>query len=140
MQILPLVTPFSHFFKLTLGDTLHRQICKYFLSILLALIKIVITVYRHLYGIEQMFSLYLVMVYFPFFVPDQTEKPRGCLKKTYDLFCGLQKTEPKLTKEEEEVLKKKLTDTSEEPFWRNVMNTNAIVLLAVAVFFYGYFG
>ncbi|KAK7804121.1 hypothetical protein U0070_002464 [Myodes glareolus] len=71
---------------------------------------------------------------------DQTEKPRGCLKKTYDLFCGLQKTEPKLTKEEEEVLKKKLTDTSEEPFWRNVMNTNAIVLLAVAVFFYGYFG
>ncbi|KAM7319041.1 hypothetical protein ACRRTK_022153 [Alexandromys fortis] len=70
----------------------------------------------------------------------QTEKPRGCLKKTYDLFCGLQKTEPKLTKEEEEVLKKKLTDTTEEPFWRNVMNTNAIVLLAVAVFFYGYFG
>ncbi|XP_007639549.1 solute carrier family 5 member 4A isoform X1 [Cricetulus griseus] len=71
---------------------------------------------------------------------DQTEKPRGCLKKTYDLFCGLQKTGPKLTKEEEEVLKKKLTDTSEEPFWRNVVNTNVIVLLAVAVFFYGYFG
>ncbi|XP_028729988.1 solute carrier family 5 member 4A [Peromyscus leucopus] len=70
---------------------------------------------------------------------DQTEKPRGCLKKTYDLFCGLQKTGPKLTKEEEEVLKKKLTDTSEEPFWRTVVNVNAIVLLTVAVFFYGYF-
>uniref|UniRef100_A0A8C2LFU0 Low affinity sodium-glucose cotransporter n=1 Tax=Cricetulus griseus TaxID=10029 RepID=A0A8C2LFU0_CRIGR len=45
-----------------------------------------------------------------------------------------------LTKEEEEVLKKKLTDTSEEPLWRSVVNTNVIVLLAVAVFFYGYFG
>ncbi|KAL1771419.1 low affinity sodium-glucose cotransporter [Sigmodon hispidus] len=70
---------------------------------------------------------------------DQAEKPCGCLKKTYDLFCGLQQTGPKLTKEEEEILKKKLTDTSEDPFWRTVVNVNAIVLLAVAVFFYGYF-
>ncbi|XP_052020544.1 solute carrier family 5 member 4A isoform X1 [Apodemus sylvaticus] len=70
---------------------------------------------------------------------DQTEKPRGCLKKTYDICCGLQRTEPKLTKEEEEALKKKLTDTSEKPFWRTFVNVNVIVLLAVAVFFYGYF-
>lgn len=51
----------------------------------------------------------------------------------------MQNAEPKLTKEEEEVLKKKLEDTSEEPFWRTVVNVNVIVLLAVAVFFYGYF-
>uniref|UniRef100_A0A8C6MR35 Solute carrier family 5, member 4a n=1 Tax=Mus spicilegus TaxID=10103 RepID=A0A8C6MR35_MUSSI len=66
---------------------------------------------------------------------DQTEKPRGCLKKTCDLFCGLQRAESKLTKEEEEAL----TDTTETPFWRTVMNVNVILLLAVAVFFYGYF-
>ncbi|XP_069850886.1 solute carrier family 5 member 4 [Dipodomys merriami] len=70
---------------------------------------------------------------------DAPEKPRGCLKKGYDLFCGLQKTGPKLTKEEEEDLKRKLTDTSEKPLWRNVVNVNAILALAVAVFYYGYF-
>nr|XP_021529635.1 low affinity sodium-glucose cotransporter-like [Aotus nancymaae] len=51
------------------------------------------------------------------FVPDYPEQSRGCLKKAYDLFCGLQKG-PKLTKEEEEALSKKLTDTSERPLWR----------------------
>ncbi|EDL31861.1 solute carrier family 5 member 4A [Mus musculus] len=66
---------------------------------------------------------------------DQTEKPRGCLKKTCDLFCGLQRAEFKLTKVEEEAL----TDTTEKPFWRTVMNVNVILLLAVAAFFYGYF-
>ncbi|KAM4827510.1 LOW QUALITY PROTEIN: solute carrier family 5 member 4-like [Thomomys bottae] len=70
---------------------------------------------------------------------DRPEKPRGCLKRGYDLFCGLQKTGPKLTKEEEEALRKKLTDTSEKPLWRNVVNVNAILALAVAVFYYGYF-
>ncbi|XP_006869353.1 PREDICTED: low affinity sodium-glucose cotransporter-like [Chrysochloris asiatica] len=70
---------------------------------------------------------------------DNPEKPRGCFKRAYDLFCGLQKKGPKLTKEEEEALKKKLTDTSEKPLWRTVVNINAILLLAVAVFFYGFF-
>ncbi|KAM5238300.1 solute carrier family 5 member 4-like [Ctenodactylus gundi] len=70
---------------------------------------------------------------------DHLEKSRGCLRKAYDFFCGLQKTGPKLTKDEEEALEKKLTDTSEKPFWKTVMNINAIIVLAVAVFFYGYF-
>ncbi|XP_048196894.1 solute carrier family 5 member 4-like isoform X2 [Perognathus longimembris pacificus] len=68
-----------------------------------------------------------------------SEKPHGCLKRSYNLFCGLQKTGPKLTKEEEEALKKKLTDTSEQPLWRNIVNINAILLLAVTVFVYTYF-
>ncbi|KAM6166042.1 putative glucose sensor protein SLC5A4 [Erethizon dorsatum] len=70
---------------------------------------------------------------------DHPEKSRGCLRKAYDLFCGLQKTGPKLTKEEEEALKKMLTDTSEKPLWRTVVNINAIILLAVVVFYYAYF-
>ncbi|XP_006894882.1 PREDICTED: low affinity sodium-glucose cotransporter-like [Elephantulus edwardii] len=70
---------------------------------------------------------------------DNLEDTRGCFKKAYDLFCGLQRKGPKLTKEEEEALKKKLTDTSEKPLWRMVVNINAILLLAVAVFVYSYF-
>ncbi|XP_077806007.1 putative glucose sensor protein SLC5A4 isoform X2 [Macaca mulatta] len=69
---------------------------------------------------------------------DYPEQSRGCLKKAYDLFCGLQKG-PKLTKEEEEALRKKLTDTSERPLWRTIVNINAILLLAVVVFIYGYY-
>ncbi|XP_058996309.1 solute carrier family 5 member 4 [Mustela lutreola] len=67
------------------------------------------------------------------------EEPRGCLRKAFDLFCGLQKTGHKLSKEEEEAQKKKLRDTSEKPLWRTIVNVNAILLLAVAVFVHGYF-
>ncbi|XP_026340687.2 solute carrier family 5 member 4 [Ursus arctos] len=70
---------------------------------------------------------------------DNPEEPRGCLRKAYDLFCGLQKTGPKLSKEEEEAQKKKLRDTSEMPLWRTVVNINAILLLAVVIFLHGYF-
>uniref|UniRef100_A0A671F7R5 Solute carrier family 5 member 4 n=1 Tax=Rhinolophus ferrumequinum TaxID=59479 RepID=A0A671F7R5_RHIFE len=70
---------------------------------------------------------------------DNPEETRGCLRKTYDLFCGLQKKGPKLSKEEEEALKKKLTDTSEKPLWRTIVNINAILLLTVAVFVHAYF-
>uniref|UniRef100_A0A8C2GA05 Sodium/glucose cotransporter 1 n=1 Tax=Cyprinus carpio TaxID=7962 RepID=A0A8C2GA05_CYPCA len=34
----------------------------------------------------------------------------------------------------------KLTDTTEKPLWRNVVNANAIILLTVCVFFHGFFG
>ncbi|XP_003478336.1 solute carrier family 5 member 4 [Cavia porcellus] len=70
---------------------------------------------------------------------DHPTKSRGCLRKTYDLFCGLENTGPKLTKEEEETLKKKLTDTSEKPLWKIIVDTNAIISLVVGVFFYAYF-
>ncbi|XP_061865692.1 sodium/glucose cotransporter 1 isoform X3 [Colius striatus] len=70
---------------------------------------------------------------------EESEEP-GCLKKAYNWFCGLdQGNEPKLSKEEEEMMKKKLTDTSEVPLWRNVMNINGIILLTVAVFCHAFF-
>ncbi|KAJ8782747.1 hypothetical protein J1605_009946 [Eschrichtius robustus] len=70
---------------------------------------------------------------------DSPEETHGCLRKAYDLFCGLQRKGPKLSKEVEEAQKKKLTDTSEKPLWRTVVNINAIILLAMAVFVHGYF-
>ncbi|XP_044514830.1 solute carrier family 5 member 4-like [Gracilinanus agilis] len=71
---------------------------------------------------------------------DDPEDSPGCFKRTWNAFCGLEsKKGPKLTEEEEAVLKKKLTDTSEIPFWRNIVNVNAILVMAVGIFFYGYF-
>ncbi|XP_060225329.1 solute carrier family 5 member 4-like [Meriones unguiculatus] len=70
---------------------------------------------------------------------DDSEQSSGCLKRACSLFCGLQNKGPKLTKEEKEALRKKFSDTSEKPFWRNVVNINAIILLAVAVFVHAYF-
>ncbi|KAM9178519.1 sodium/glucose cotransporter 1 isoform 2-T2 [Mergus octosetaceus] len=72
-------------------------------------------------------------------VSEAGEEP-GCLKKAYNWFCGLdQQKGPKLSKEEEEALKEKLTDTSEVPLWRNVVNINGIILLTVAVFCHAFF-
>uniref|UniRef100_A0A672V014 Sodium/glucose cotransporter 1 n=1 Tax=Strigops habroptila TaxID=2489341 RepID=A0A672V014_STRHB len=69
---------------------------------------------------------------------DEESEP-GCFKKVYNWFCGLDQQAPKLSKEEEEALKKKLTDTSEVPLWRNVVNINGIILLTVAVFCHAFF-
>uniref|UniRef100_A0A3Q1AU58 Sodium/glucose cotransporter 1 n=1 Tax=Amphiprion ocellaris TaxID=80972 RepID=A0A3Q1AU58_AMPOC len=67
-------------------------------------------------------------------------KKPGLCKKAVMCFCGLeQEKAPKLTKEEEAELQKKLTDTSEVPLWRNIVNANAMILLCVAVFCHGYF-
>uniref|UniRef100_U3IFE4 Sodium/glucose cotransporter 1 n=1 Tax=Anas platyrhynchos platyrhynchos TaxID=8840 RepID=U3IFE4_ANAPP len=69
-----------------------------------------------------------------------TSEEPGCLKKAYNWFCGLdQQKGPKLSKEEEEALKEKLTDTTEVPLWRNVVNINGIILLTVAVFCHAFF-
>ncbi|XP_036304697.1 sodium/glucose cotransporter 1 isoform X2 [Pipistrellus kuhlii] len=68
------------------------------------------------------------------------EEKKGCCRKAYDLFCGLdQQKGPKMTKEEEAAMKLKLTDTSEKPLWRTVVNINGIILLAVAVFCHAFF-
>ncbi|KAM9371798.1 sodium/glucose cotransporter 1 isoform 2-T2 [Phaethornis superciliosus] len=73
-------------------------------------------------------------------VNEETQEELGCFKKAYNWFCGIdQQKGPKLSKEEEEALKKKLTDTSEVPLWRNIVNVNGIILLTVAVFCHAFF-
>ncbi|KAM6902758.1 sodium/glucose cotransporter 1 [Xenentodon cancila] len=72
---------------------------------------------------------------------EEPEEDLGCCKKAMMCFCGLdEKKGPKLSPEEAAELNRKLTDTSEEPLWRKVVNANAIILLCVAVFFHGFFG
>ncbi|XP_068956904.1 solute carrier family 5 member 4-like isoform X2 [Petaurus breviceps papuanus] len=74
------------------------------------------------------------------FPPDGPEESQGCFKRAWKACCGLQtKKGPKLTEEEKAALERKLTDTSEKPLWRNVVNVNAILVMAVGVFYYAYF-
>ncbi|XP_045922892.1 sodium/glucose cotransporter 1 isoform X2 [Micropterus dolomieu] len=71
---------------------------------------------------------------------EEPEEEPGLCKKAVMCFCGLeQKKAPKLSAEEQAELQKKLTDTTEVPLWRNVVNGNAIILLCVAVFCHGFF-
>ncbi|NXK93765.1 SC5A1 protein, partial [Formicarius rufipectus] len=71
---------------------------------------------------------------------EESREEPGCMKKAYNWFCGLdQEKGPKLSKEEEEAMKKKLMDTSEVPLWRNIVNVNGLILLTVAVFCHAYF-
>lgn len=71
----------------------------------------------------------------------EPEEEPGLCKKAVMCFCGLeQKKAAKLSEEEQAELQKKLTDTTEKPLWRNVVNANAIILLCVAVFFHGFYG
>ncbi|XP_069850564.1 sodium/glucose cotransporter 1 isoform X2 [Dipodomys merriami] len=71
---------------------------------------------------------------------DVPQERKGCFRRAYDLFCGLDQDKgPKMTKEEEAAMKLKMTDTSEKPLWRTVVNINGIILLAVAVFCHAYF-
>uniref|UniRef100_A0A8C6ZT40 Solute carrier family 5 member 9 n=1 Tax=Nothoprocta perdicaria TaxID=30464 RepID=A0A8C6ZT40_NOTPE len=72
--------------------------------------------------------------------PLPTSKP-PCWKMLYFWFCGLSSSPvPKLSQEERAVLERKLTSIEEKPLWKNVCNINAILLLAINVFLWGYFG
>ncbi|XP_054896237.1 sodium/glucose cotransporter 1-like [Poeciliopsis prolifica] len=73
---------------------------------------------------------------------EEPEEKPNFFKKALMCFCGLEESKkaPKLTPEEEAELKRQLTDTTEKPLWRNIVNVNAVILLGVAVFFHAYFG
>ncbi|CAB1332868.1 unnamed protein product, partial [Coregonus sp. 'balchen'] len=55
-------------------------------------------------------------------IDEPTEEP-GCCKKALLSFCGLEKSNaPMQSAEEQAELQRQLTDTSEKPLWRNVVN------------------
>lgn len=71
---------------------------------------------------------------------EEDQEEPGFFKKALMCFCGLeQKKGPQMSEEEKAEMQKKLTDTTEVPLWRNVVNVNAIILLCVCVFCHGYF-
>uniref|UniRef100_A0A8C3RWQ3 Solute carrier family 5 member 9 n=1 Tax=Chelydra serpentina TaxID=8475 RepID=A0A8C3RWQ3_CHESE len=65
----------------------------------------------------------------------------GSSKYLYFWFCGISSSPgPTLTEEEKAVLERKLTSIVEKPLSRTACNINAIILLAINVFLWGYFG
>ncbi|NXG21111.1 SC5A9 protein, partial [Grallaria varia] len=64
-----------------------------------------------------------------------------CWKMVYLWFCGLSTSPmPTLSQEERAVLEQRLTSIKEKPLWKTVCNANAILLLAINVFLWAYFG
>ncbi|XP_051027096.1 sodium/glucose cotransporter 4 [Acomys russatus] len=61
-------------------------------------------------------------------------------KWLWNWFCGLSGSpQQALSPGEKAVLEQKLTSIEEEPLWRRVCNINAIILLAINIFLWGYF-
>uniref|UniRef100_A0A8C6R060 Sodium/glucose cotransporter 4-like n=1 Tax=Nannospalax galili TaxID=1026970 RepID=A0A8C6R060_NANGA len=74
----------------------------------------------------------------------EPEQPRGSHgswgKWLWAWFCGISEAQQQaLSSGEKAVLEQKLTSIAEEPLWRNICNINAIFLLAINIFFWGYF-
>uniref|UniRef100_A0A6Q2WRL5 Solute carrier family 5 member 9 n=1 Tax=Esox lucius TaxID=8010 RepID=A0A6Q2WRL5_ESOLU len=71
---------------------------------------------------------------------EETQDARPCWKRMGMRLCGLSgHKKNQLTLEEKHALELKLTNIDEEPIWRNVCNANAIILLSINVFMWGYF-
>ncbi|XP_035317149.1 sodium/glucose cotransporter 4 [Cricetulus griseus] len=61
-------------------------------------------------------------------------------KWLWSWFCGLSGSPQKaMSSAKQAALEKKLTSIEEEPLWRHVCNINAIILLAINIFLWGYF-
>ncbi|XP_075785070.1 sodium/glucose cotransporter 2 isoform X2 [Pelodiscus sinensis] len=68
------------------------------------------------------------------------DQPQGSLRRFMAWFCSLGGTaanEPSVTREAEET--QHLPDITEHPTWSHVVNLNAIVMMALAFFLWGYY-
>ncbi|RXN15843.1 sodium glucose cotransporter 2 [Labeo rohita] len=72
---------------------------------------------------------------------DQIERgERSIMMKIIGWFCGISDTQaPEPTEEEVTEASKQLPDISEDPLWKNLVNANALIMMSVAVYFWGYY-
>ncbi|KAI7800397.1 sodium/glucose cotransporter 2 [Triplophysa rosa] len=65
---------------------------------------------------------------------------RSIIRKIIGWFCGISDTQaPEPTEEEFAKASKQLPDISENPLWRNIVNANALIMMSVAVFCWGFY-
>uniref|UniRef100_A0A8B9CFK9 Solute carrier family 5 member 9 n=1 Tax=Anser brachyrhynchus TaxID=132585 RepID=A0A8B9CFK9_9AVES len=75
------------------------------------------------------------------FCPSLAAPRPPCWKMLYLWFCGLSPGPARtLSQEERAALERRLTSIEEKPLWRTVCNVNAVLLLTINVFLWGYFG
>uniref|UniRef100_A0A672Q1A5 Solute carrier family 5 member 2 n=1 Tax=Sinocyclocheilus grahami TaxID=75366 RepID=A0A672Q1A5_SINGR len=72
---------------------------------------------------------------------DQIERgDRSITMKIIGWFCGINDTQaPEPTEEEVNEASKQLPDISEDPLWKYLVNANALIMMSVAVYFWGYY-
>ncbi|XP_073673637.1 sodium/glucose cotransporter 2 isoform X1 [Garra rufa] len=73
-------------------------------------------------------------------VDDLERGERSIMMKIIGWFCGISDTQaPEPTEEEVTEASKQLPDISEDPLWKNLVNANALIMMSVAVYFWGYY-
>uniref|UniRef100_A0A803TYA1 Sodium/glucose cotransporter 2 n=1 Tax=Anolis carolinensis TaxID=28377 RepID=A0A803TYA1_ANOCA len=78
----------------------------------------------------------------PFLIDEKTVLPIRKLRQCLNWFCGTgtsQQDQVEPTPEEKAEELRRLTDISEHPVWRRVVNINALVMMALASFLWGYY-
>ncbi|XP_072505467.1 sodium/glucose cotransporter 4 isoform X2 [Notamacropus eugenii] len=71
---------------------------------------------------------------------ESPDLPQSCWQKFYFWFCGFSSTPtPILSPAEKAAMERKLTSIEETPLWKRFCDINAIFLLAVNIFLWGYF-
>uniref|UniRef100_A0A673IE14 Solute carrier family 5 member 2 n=1 Tax=Sinocyclocheilus rhinocerous TaxID=307959 RepID=A0A673IE14_9TELE len=72
---------------------------------------------------------------------DQIERgDRSITMKIIGWLCGINDTQaPEPTEEEVNEASKQLPDISEDPLWKYLVNANALIMMSVAVYFWGYY-
>ncbi|KAG7470782.1 hypothetical protein MATL_G00117580 [Megalops atlanticus] len=68
------------------------------------------------------------------------ERPQSCIGRLIGWFCGVSSVQaPEPTEQEVKEASDQMPDISEDPIWKHVVNANGIIMMAVAVFMWGYY-
>ncbi|XP_072546839.1 sodium/glucose cotransporter 2 isoform X3 [Salminus brasiliensis] len=71
---------------------------------------------------------------------EEKQKEKSAIVRLIGWFCGLSGSQaPEPTEEEVAQASKQLPDISEEPVWKHFVNANALIMMAVAVYFWGFY-
>ncbi|XP_030632275.1 sodium/glucose cotransporter 2 isoform X2 [Chanos chanos] len=70
----------------------------------------------------------------------EEDEHQSCASRLIGWFCGLSGSQtPEPTEQEVAEASKQLPDISEDPLWRHVVNANALIMMSVAIYLWGYY-
>lgn len=85
--------------------------------------------------------IYIIYVYIISLLSGIVEHgDRSIMMKIIGWVCGISDAQaPEPTEEEVAEASKQLPDISEDPLWKYIVNTNALIMMTVAVYCWGYY-